>query len=277
MNIAGHDIAVCSWSLAPKDVLDLVARVKELGLAHVQLNTSPLVMLDDKRKHFELGLIRSSGLAITATMIGFPGEDYSSIAAIRRTGGYVPDDLWDLRRKLTEQAAQITAELKISILSAHVGFIPPSSDPKYATMVERIRTIAQILAEHNLTLAMETGQETAPELLQFLNDLTLKNVKVNFDPANMILYGAGDPVDAVAVLGRHIVHVHIKDAVMSEKPGVEWGAEVPFGTGQVPPREFMNALHAVGYRGPLTIEREAGENRMEDVLIAIETLKKALQ
>ncbi len=276
MNIAGHDIAVCSWSLAPKDTQDLIARVRELGLSHVQLNTSPWVMLDDKRKHFELGLIRSSGLTITATMIGFPGEDYSSIAAIRRTGGYVADDLWELRKKLTEQAAQITAELNVPILSAHVGFIPPSSDPKYATMVERIRAIAQILGEHNLTLAMETGQETAPELLQFLNDLTLKNVMVNFDPANMILYGVGDPVDAVGVLGRHIGHVHIKDAVMSEKPGVEWGAEVPFGIGQVPPREFMNALHAAGYRGPLVIEREAGETRMQDVTIAIDTLKKCL-
>jgi sugar phosphate isomerase/epimerase len=277
MNIAGHDIGVCSWSLAPVDTLDLITRVKELGLSHIQLNTSPLVMLDDKRKHQELGLIRSSGLAITATMIGFAGEDYSTIASIRRTGGYVPDDQWELRKKLTEQAAQITADLKVPILSAHVGFIPPSSDPKYATMVERLRAIAQILGQHNLTLAMETGQETAPELLQFLNDLTLKNVKVNFDPANMILYGAGDPVDAVGVLGRHIVHVHIKDAIMSEKPGVEWGTEVPFGTGQVPPREFLNALHAVGYRGPLVIEREAGNNRMEDIRFAIETLKKAGQ
>src|SRR6266540_3849086 len=116
MNIAGHDIGVCSWSLAPRDAQDLIARVKELGLSHIQLNTSPLVHLDDKRKHFEFGLVRSSGLVITATMIGFPGEDYSSIASIRATGGYVADEQWDLRKRITQQAAQITAELNVTKL-----------------------------------------------------------------------------------------------------------------------------------------------------------------
>jgi L-ribulose-5-phosphate 3-epimerase len=275
MNIAGHDIGVCSWSLAPRDIPDLIARVRELGLQHVQLAMGPLVNLDDKRKHFELGLLRNSGLIIVAGMIGFPGEDYSTIAAIRRTGGYMPDDQWDLRKRITEQAANLTREIGVDKLSTHVGFIPPSSDPKYGTMVERIKDIANLFAERNLTLLMETGQETAPELLQFLNDLPARNVQVNFDPANMILYGAGDPIDAVNVLGRHIGHVHIKDAIMSDKPGVDWGIEVPFGAGQVPAREFLSALHAVGYRGPLTIEREAGETRMADIRTAIETLKKA--
>jgi len=275
MNIAGHDIGVCSWSLAPRDTQDLIARVKELGLQHIQLAMGPLVDLDDKRKHHELGLIRSAGLTIVAGMIGFPGEDYSTIANIKRTGGFVPDEQWDLRRRITQQAANLTAELGVDKLSAHIGFVPPSSDPKYATMVERIKDVANIFAERNLTLLMETGQETAPELLQFLNDLPVRNVHVNFDPANMILYGAGDPIDAVNVLGRHIGHVHVKDAIMSDKPGVDWGVEVPFGTGQVPPREFLNALHAVGYRGPVTIEREAGETRMADIVTAIETLQKA--
>ena len=275
MNIAGHDIGVCSWSLAPQDTHDLITRVHQLNLQHIQLAMSPLVDLDDKRKHHELGQLRASGLTLVAGMIGFPGEDYSTIAAIRRTGGYLPDDQWDLRKRITQQAANLTAELGVSKLSTHLGFIPPSSDPRYSTMIERIKEIAQILADKNLTLLMETGQETAPELLQFLNDLPVRNVQVNFDPANMILYGAGDPVDAVNVLGRHIGHVHIKDATMSEKPGVEWGVEVPFGTGQVPAREFLNALHAVGYRGPLTIEREAGDDRMEDIAFAIETLRKA--
>jgi len=275
MNISGHDIAVCSWSLHPKDSPDLIARVKELGLSHIQLGLLDLVNADDKRKHFEFGVLRSSGLTITATMIGFPGEDYSTIAAIRRTGGFVPDDQWELRQRMTKEAARLTAELGVSKLSAHVGFIPPSSDARYATMVDRIREVAEMLAKHNLTLLMETGQETATELLQFLNDLPSRNVQVNFDPANMILYGAGDPVEAVNVLGRHIGHVHVKDATMSDKPGVEWGVEVPFGQGQVPPREFLNALHAAGYRGPLTIEREAGRTRMEDIAFAIETLRKS--
>src|SRR5205085_936210 len=145
------------WSLHPKDTPDLIARVKQLGLSHIQLALVALVEMDDKRKYFEFGLLRNSGLTITATMIGFPGEDYSTIAAIRRTGGYVQDDQWELRKRITKEAAKLTAELGVAKLSAHVGFIPPSSDAKYATMVERIREIAEMLAKLNLTLLMETG------------------------------------------------------------------------------------------------------------------------
>jgi sugar phosphate isomerase/epimerase len=102
-------------------------------------------------------------------------------------------------------------------------------------------------------------------------------VKVNFDPANMILYGAGEPIEAIGILGRHIGHVHVKDATSSNNPGTVWGTEVPFGTGQVPPREFLRALEDVGFTGPLAIEREAGETRIKDIAFAIETLKKASQ
>ena len=91
----------------------------------------------------------------------------------------------------------------------------------------------------------------------------------------MILYGAGDPIEAIHTLGRHIQHVHVKDATLSSRPGEEWGEEVPFGTGQVPPRAFLDSLKDVGYTGPLAIEREAGADRMADVRTAIETLKNA--
>ncbi|MEA2734315.1 MAG: L-ribulose-5-phosphate 3-epimerase [Humisphaera sp.] len=275
MKIAGHDIGVCSWSLQPRSTADLIASVKKLGLQHVQLALWPLVKMDDKQKHQELGVLRNSGLTFTAGMIGFPSEDYSTIAAIKKTGGYVPDEEFPIRRAMTKSAAQIASDMGMKLLTAHVGFVPPSSDPKYEAMVERICLVASDLEELGMTLTMETGQEPAPELLQFLNDLRCKNVKVNFDPANMILYGAGDPIEAIDILGRHIAHVHVKDAILSDAPGATWGKEVPFGAGQVPPREFLRALRDAGYTGPLCIEREAGESRMEDIQFAIETLKEA--
>src|SRR4029079_1530436 len=127
--------------------------------------------------------------------------------------------------------------------STHIGFVPPSSDANYQAMLGRICEVACALAALGMELCMETGQESAPELLQFLNDLRCKNIKVNFDPANMILYGAGDPIEAIGILGRHIASVHVKDATMSKNPGVDWGAEVPFGSGEVPPKDFLRALH----------------------------------
>src|SRR2546421_1884149 len=233
MKIAGHDIGVCSWSLKPRDTADLIARIKKLGLAHVQLALGGIVTMDDKRKHQELGVLRHSGLIFTAGMIGFPGEDYTTIASIKKTGGYVSEAEFPLRRQLSKAAAQIAVEMGMKKVSAHVGFVPPSSDPNYAKMVERVGAVASDFKALGVALLMETGQESAPELLQFLNDLRAQNVQINFDPANMILYGAGDPIEAIGILGRHIGHVHVKDAVMSDSPGVTWGTEVPFGAGQV--------------------------------------------
>src|SRR4029079_19409126 len=178
---------------------------------------------------------------------------------------------------LTKAAGRVAKELGLKMLSTHVGFVPPSSDPQYQVMVKRVTDVASDLNELGITFIMETGQETAPELLQFLNDVSATNVKVTLDPANMILYGAGDPIEAIGILGRHIGHVHVKDATTSNNPGTVWGTEVPFGTGQVPPREFLRALEDAGFRGPLAIEREAGETRMKDIAFAIETLKKASQ
>ena len=135
--------------------------------------------------------------------------------------------------------------------------------------------MADLFASYDLALLMETGQEKAEELLEFLHDLKRDNVAINFDPANMILYGAGEPIGAIKTLGKFIRHVHVKDATGSAKPGVEWGEEVPFGDGEVPPRAFLDALSNAGYTGPLAIEREAGNNRLTDVATAVESLKAA--
>lgn len=275
MQIAGHDIAVCSWSLQPKDMADLLGQIRMLGLEHVQLAMGPLLELDEAARQAALERLAASGVSVTAGMMAFSGEDYSTVATIRETGGFVPDQYWPARREMMLQAATLTKGLGVKLLSVHVGFIPPSNHPNYGVMIQRLRDVAVPMGDQNLGLLMETGQEPAAELLQFINDLALKNVFVNFDPANMILYGAGDPIQAVSVLGRHIRHVHIKDGKLSSQPGVMWGEEVPFGTGQVGPTAFLTALKSVGYTGPLAIEREAGTTRLADIRTALQALQQA--
>ena len=272
MNISGHDIGVCTWSLQPQGMEDLVSKVKSLDLEHIQLGLLELVMLDDKRKHLELGHLRHSNLKITATMISFPGEDYSSIAIIRDTGGYVPDKDWNLRKQLTVQAAKLTQELGVKWLTTHIGFVPPSSHQKYEVMINRVREIAAALADHGLELLMETGQEEDAELLQFLNDLAVRNVHINFDPANMILYGAGDPIEAVRVLGPWIRQVHIKDARHTKAPGT-WGEEVAVGAGEVDWHAFFGTLKQLNFTGDFVIEREAGTQRVADIRQARELVE----
>lgn len=275
MKLQGHDIGVCSWSLRPEGLDDLFSRVRELKLDRVQLALADFVAAEAARRAEMIAAVKASGLTVTATMIHFAGEDYTTIASIRRTGGYAPGDAWPARKEATLAAARVARELGVDLLSTHVGFVPMSSDPNYRVMVERVGEIAAELDAHGVTLLLETGQESASELLQFLNDLRARNVCVNFDPANMILYGAGDPIEAIRTVGRQIRHVHVKDAVSSDHPGTQWGDEVPFGTGEVPVRDFLDALEEVGYAGPLVIEREAGDDRARDVAKAIATLSKA--
>ena len=224
----------------------------------------------------EIDTLAEANIIITAGMVGFPGEDYSTIARIRQTGGYMPDDLWPERREMTAMAAAVCKQFGIKLLTGHVGFIPPSSSDKYRVMVDRVTEIATSMEKEGVMLGMETGQEEASELLQFINDVRSRNLFVNFDPANMILYGAGDPIEAIATLGRHIRHVHLKDAEGADRPGANWGSEVAFGSGDVPVMEFFDALKSAKYTGPLIIEREAGANRVKDIQFAIETLGKTL-
>lgn len=276
MKLACHDIGVCSWSLQPRDIAHLVEMTKALGLSHIQIALWPIVELDDKRKFQELGHLKQSGLTLTAAAMAFPGEDYSTIDMIRRTGGYAPEETWPLRKRLSAHAAQLAAELGIRKLSTHIGFVPAESDPGYDAVKNRVREIAEIFRGHDLDLLLETGQERADELLAFLHDVQAPNVFINFDPANMILYGLGDPIGAMHTLAPFIRHVHAKDATASARPGIDWGEEVPFGSGQVGAKRFLEALRAIQYDGPLAIEREAGNDRLGDVRKAINVMQAAV-
>ncbi len=273
MNLHGHDIAVCSWSLQPTGIAQLVAFTHQLRLEHVQLSLGPLLALDQMQRKRELEILKASGLKLTAATISFAGEDYATINQIRRTGGYVPNEDWPQRQKLSVRAAALAASLGVKMLSTHIGFVPTEADPGYAPIKSRVREIAESFRAQDVELLLETGQEPAAELLAFLHDLQSPNVFINFDPANMILYGLGDPIAAVKMLAPFIRHVHVKDATASSRPGLEWGKEVPFGTGQVGPNRFLDALHSIHYAGPLAIEREAGNNRLGDIGTAIENLR----
>jgi sugar phosphate isomerase/epimerase len=249
-----HAIGVCSWSLRPAGSADLVAKLGSLGVEHVHLSVAPLLALDGTQRESELRLLRDSGITITAAQIGFPGEDYSTLLSIRRTGGLVANTTWSQRKEMALRAGRLAAQMGVTGLSLHAGFIPQSNDPGYGALLGRICEIAEPLAQFGIRLLLETGQETASELLQFLNDLRCQNVGCNFDTANLVLYGAGDPLDSVSILSRHIQHVHLKDATPSDQPGVKWGSETPLGEGVVPILRIIDALDEVQYRGPLLVE-----------------------
>ncbi|MEO0586792.1 MAG: sugar phosphate isomerase/epimerase family protein, partial [Planctomycetota bacterium] len=149
------------------------------------------------------------------------------------------------------------------------------ADPAFARLRDRLADLADLFAARSLRLLLETGQETAAGLTAFLDRLDKPNVAVNFDPANMLLYGMGDPIESMLGLMPRIEQAHIKDAIASEAAG-EWGSEVPVGDGQVPWSRFVKSLQDAGYAGDLVIEREAGTQRIVDIRKAAAVIEAIL-
>ncbi len=257
-------LGVCSWSLQPTDPTELLDRVRATGLRRVQLSLTPVVDAPDTWAGLFDALERSS-IEVVSGMIGPYGEDYTTLDTIRQTGGVVPDATWDDNWAMCQRVAALAQQHGIEILTFHAGFIPHDpADDVFIRVQQRLGRIAELCADHGLTLLLETGQETAADLTAFLDTLGKDNVGVNFDPANMILYGKGDPIAALEMLMPRVKQVHLKDATAADTPG-QWGSEVAVGTGDVDWDDFLTVLSQHHYDGDLVIEREAGESRVEDV------------
>ncbi|MDP3849131.1 MAG: sugar phosphate isomerase/epimerase family protein [Luteolibacter sp.] len=260
-------LAVCTWSLLPVGPIDLVARLHATGITRAQLALDPLrgdpaVWGDTK------SLLADHGIEIVSGMFGCVGEDYATLESIRATGGIAPDATWGENLRNIRATAELASKLGLKLVTFHAGFLPSDeSDPEFEKMLMRLKTVAEVFAAAGMDLALETGQESALSLQAILLGLNAPNLFVNFDPANMILYGKGDPVQSVGVLGRWIRQVHIKDATRAVTPGT-WGEEVAVGSGDVDWPRFFAALEDIDFTGDWVIEREAGIDRIADILTA---------
>jgi len=270
-------IGVCSWSLQVKSVPELKRLMDQLAIDVVQIACG-----DPHHAAWEEGdrlpeAACSAGFRMTGAMLGFPGEDYTTPQTIQKSGGFGNPATRAERLERFQWALDRTKALGLSDLMLHAGFIPEPRDPDRKPFLDTLSKVSDLAKRKEVTIAFETGQETADLLRLTLNELKCPNLKVNFDPANMLLYDKGDPLRAVEILGPDIRSVHVKDA---NRPTVRgnWGEEVPLGKGQVNIRQFVKTLHKVGYRGPLCIEREVGDQaqRVEDINDGIRFLKECL-
>ena len=208
------------------------------------------------------------GASIVSGMMGMEAEDYSSLESICETGGVRPDEHWDANLRAAHGNAAVARELGIDLVSLHAGFLPHDpSDPERPKLMGRLRELDEAFKGAGIRLAFETGQEDAATLLAVLEELGSDNIGVNFDPANMILYAMGDPVESFERLADHVMQVHIKDATKTLTPGT-WGAEVPVGTGEVDWDGFFGVMSSKGLDVGMMIEREAGDDRVGDIQIA---------
>ena len=272
--MAQPSLGVCSWSLQVSNIPDLVRLSSEVGAEVVQIGLGdPTHGSWDEGDGF-LAALKDSGLSLSGTMIGFPGEDYTSPATIRQTGGFGDPATRSERLDIFRLAVDQTAALGLRCLCSHAGFIPEDDGAERSSFLDCISEAAQYAAEKDVLFTMETGQETASLLRRTLDELKMSSLRVNFDPANMILYDMGNPIEAIEILGPDIAHVHAKDANPPQASG-EWGAEVPLGEGSVGMADFVAALERAGYCGPLVVEREVGDQdeRVEAIKHGISVLR----
>ncbi len=270
-------LGVCSWSLQVASVAELSRLLADLGVGATQIACG-----DPHHARWDEGdampeAALASGLTLTGAMLGFPGEDYSTPATIRATGGFGDPAGRPARLDRLRWGLDRTVALGLADLTLHAGFIPEPDDPARSSMLDALAEAGDLARARGVTLAFETGQETAALLRRTLDDLSSPNLKVNFDPANMLLYDMGDPIRAVEVLGPDIRSVHVKDARRPTTPGT-WGEEVPLGRGDVDIRAFLAALKSVGYEGPLMVEREVGDQaaRIADIRRGLDFLRECL-
>lgn len=252
---------------------EIVESVRSFGVSCGQLGVHGAAVLDVASAAAWRSALDGAGLAVVTAFTGFHGESYASIPVCARTVGYVPKATREEREARTYAVSDFARELGIPGLATHIGCLPTDpGDPDYRDVLGLVRRVCDHCAGNGQTFALETGQEPAGELLEFLQRADRPNLGINFDPANMILYGSGKPLEALEKLRDHILTVHCKDGTWPQTPG-EWGRETPLGAGDVGMGRYVRALRRIGYTGPLTIEREiVGAEQREDIQGAIALL-----
>jgi len=273
--MANPGIGVCSWSLRPRGPDHLAELLDGLGLRAVQLALVPLVEEPDLWAG-AVETLSAAGIHVASGMLAMAGEDYSTLETIRATGGVRPDGEWPANRQRAADVARVAGEAGLGLVTFHAGFLPQEhDDPLRRTMIERLRVVADGFAEHGVDVALETGQETAGTLAGVLAEIDRPAVGVNFDPANMILYGMGDPVRALDRLAPAVKQIHVKDAVPTDTPGT-WGTEVVAGRGAVDWGAFFDVAASIRPEVPFVIEREAGADRLDDIAAARDLIERHL-
>ena len=266
-----HEAGVMFW--AGRDSLE---EIISLGVRCGQLGIPGDLSLDDSVAAKWKSEIDAANFTVVTVVAAYNGESYADIPTVQRTVGFIPRATREEREERTREISDFAAALGVGGIACHIGFVPEdTTHPDYMAVCEMVRRIADHAATHGQTFALETGQEPAHVLQRFLKDVDRSNVGINFDPANMILYGTGDPIEALKVLGAEVLSVHAKDGDWPprDRPGA-LGAERPLGHGSVDIPRFVKTLKEVGFRGPLNIEREAEnqEERISDIRRAVRLL-----
>jgi L-ribulose-5-phosphate 3-epimerase len=220
---------------------------------------------------------KAYSIHITALWCGYGGPSIWNLVDGPNTLGLVPPSFRFERMKTLMKGADFAKSIDVVDVITHAGFIPENpNDPEYASFISALKYMVGYFQQHGRYFLFETGQETPVVLLRTIEDIGLENVGINLDPANLILYGKGSPVDALDVFGKYVRGVHAKDGNYPTT-GRFLGEEKPLGQGKVNFPALITGLKKLNYNGALTIEREiSGEQQIKDIRMAKEVLTQLI-
>ncbi|MDD3926862.1 MAG: sugar phosphate isomerase/epimerase [bacterium] len=218
-----------------------------------------------------------AGVRICAVWGGVPGPAQWNFTGGPVTLGLVPEEYRRERVDALKKWADFAQRAGAPAVITHCGFIPENmTDPAYPGVVDAIKEVAEYCGEKGLEFWFETGQETPVVLLRTIERAGTGNLGINLDPANLLLYGKGNPIDSLSVFGEYVRNIHAKDGLCPTN-GENLGKEVPVGDGMVRYPEFMARLKEIGFDGELIIEREiSGEEQIRDIRKTVTDLQSWL-
>lgn len=257
---------------------DDLATVLSFGVRTGQLVIHGGMTLNQEVAEEWKAALAAANFTLVTVFAAYDGEDYADIPTVERTVGFIPPATRASREARTLAVSDFAAALGVGSIACHVGFVPEDeSDPNYIAVRDLVRRICDHAAGHGQTFALETGQERAELLLHFIHDVDRPNLRINFDPANLILYGTDEPISALRKVAPLVVSVHCKDGdgPPAGKPGA-LGSERALGKGSVGIERFVATLKEVGFPGPLNVEREAEnqQERLRDIKEGVALLRK---
>jgi len=255
----------------------IFARVQQFGL-----KTCQLANFDPSRWTPELAAkvvaqSAATGVRVCAVWAGYSGGPLRwNFSEGPTTLGVVPPELRAQRVEDLKKGADFAKWIGAPAIITHCGFIPENmTDPMYPGVLDAIRQVAEHCAGLGLGFWFETGQETPVVLLRVIEEIGTGNFGINLDPANLLMYGKGNPIDALDVFGKYVRNLHVKDGCCPTN-GRDLGREVQVGTGMVRFPEFIRKLKATGFDGEMVIEREIreGEEQNRDIHETIANLNR---
>ena len=273
----GNPVGVFLRCTGRNDPLPALQAVKSLGFDTVQVSKLPDRFYTPEGAAEFAGLLKSTGIRADSVVAVFAGESYADRDTVVRTVGFRPLHLIRERLEYLRKCVDFADAIGARIVTFHMGFLPEDpADHAYRAMLAAVTDIAGYAARKKVTVSLETGQETGQQLAAFLDKITVARVGVNFDPANLVIYGVDSPSEALKHIVARVTSVHVKDALLPETPGA-MGREVRPGDGRAELAECFRVLRSSGFTGALIIENYVARGMKTDPMDELRRAKAFLQ